>query len=40
MCVCIGVAGWEGGLMLDDKFVYVNIVCFDVVVFKVNLMLH
>ena len=33
VCVCI-LGGGGGGLMFDDKFVYVGIVCFDVVVFN------
>ena len=45
MCVCVCVfgvsvcvCGGGGGAMFDDKFVYINIVCFDVgfvVVFNV-----
>ena len=33
MCVCVreGGEGAGGEAMFDDKFVYVNIVCFDVV---------
>ena len=35
VCVCMGAGGvGVGGMMFDDKFVDVNIVCFDVVVFN------
>ena len=34
MCVCARMYAYGGGGgMFDEKFVYVNIVCFDVVVF-------
>ena len=30
MCVCVCVHLEGGGMMFDDKFVYIDIVCFDV----------
>ena len=35
MCVHTGRVG-SGELMFDDKFVYVNIVCFAVVILNLN----
>ena len=30
VCVCVLGLGWVVGAVFDDKFVYINIVCFDV----------